>query len=194
MHIAPNNKRYYGITSMNPKKRWQNGKGYKENKHFTNAINKYNWNNIEHKILFNNLTESEAKLLEQFYIALYDTINRDKGYNISIGGEGSSGCNHTEEWKQQHSKKMSGKNNPMYGIRLTGKNNSRARPIICITTRLLFYTAKEAAKHYNINSGSDITRCCKGKRKSAGKLPDGTKLVWRYVNYKHNRVYRVVDR
>ena len=30
-------------------------------------------------------------------------------------------------------------------------------------------------------SKTHIVRCCKNKQKSAGKLSDGTKLVWRYI-------------
>ena len=69
VHISPSGKRYYGITSMNPKYRWNNGKGYKNNKYFTSAIVLYGWDNFQHEILFNNLTENEAKLMEQCYIA-----------------------------------------------------------------------------------------------------------------------------
>ena len=39
VHIAPNGKRYYGITKQEVEKRWANGKGYKGNEHFINAIN-----------------------------------------------------------------------------------------------------------------------------------------------------------
>ena len=38
VHISPNGKRYYGITMQEVNKRWLNGKGYRGNKHFTNAI------------------------------------------------------------------------------------------------------------------------------------------------------------
>lgn len=34
-------------------------------------------------------------------------------------------------------------------------------------------------------------KCCKGKQKLCGKLADGTKLVWKYLVWKHDRVYRV---
>lgn len=245
VHISPSGKRYYGITGMDIKKRWKSGKGYKKNKHFTNSINKYGWDNFTHEILFNNLTEAEAKLLEQCYIALYDTTNQDKGYNITLGGEGSNGLKRSEETKQKmreaqkgennsfygkkHTKetikKMSeshkrenltketikkisetnrGKNNSMYGKHHTeeakqkmseakkGKNNTRSRNIICITTNRIFFTIAEGAEYYNIKCPSSITECCKGKKKSAGKLPDGTKLVWRYLNYKHNKTYKVI--
>ena len=98
VHISPSNKRYYGITSAGCKRRWQNGNGYKTQQYFYRAIEKYGWNNFQHIVLFNNLTENEAKLLEQCYIALYDTTNKNKGYNITDGGEGVRGYKHTEEW------------------------------------------------------------------------------------------------
>ena len=262
VHISPSNKRYYGITSAGCKRRWQNGNGYKTQQYFYRAIEKYGWNNFQHIVLFNNLTEDEAKLLEQCYIALYDTTDKNKGYNITDGGEGVRGYKHTEEWKQKMSKARSGANNPWYGKHLSkehrekismnhadmsgknnpfynrthteetrqkmrdnhydnsgknnhmygkhhtkeskqkmseakigkyaGKNNPKAKSIICITTNRVFFTIKEAANHYNIDE-SGIVKCCKGKRKNCGKLSNGTKLVWRYVNYKHNRVYRVVN-
>lgn len=122
------------------------------------------------------------------------------------------GKHHTEEAKKKISETNTGENNPMYGkrgelspnygkhhaeetkqkIRDTkiGKSNPAARTTICITTKRIFYTAKDGADFYNINP-SGVHKCCKGKHKSAGKLPDGTKLVWRYLNYKHNKTYRI---
>ena len=32
VHIAPNGKRYYGITKKKVERRWRNGKGYEGNK------------------------------------------------------------------------------------------------------------------------------------------------------------------
>lgn len=43
-----NGKKYVGITSKIPQKRWNNGKGY-ERQHFYSAIEKYGWENFEHK-------------------------------------------------------------------------------------------------------------------------------------------------
>lgn len=137
VHISPSDKRYYGITKMEVKNRWHKGSGYKGNQYFYRAIEKYGWNNFMHEVLFDNLTKEEACLLEQMYIALYDTANPRKGYNITLGGEGTVGRTYKmpEETKRKISEAQMGEknhrygkgylqigeNNPMYGR--TGVNN-----------------------------------------------------------------------
>ena len=54
---------------------------------FYNAIKKYGWDNFEHEILFENLTQKEAKQKEIELIDYYDSTNRNKGYNVSLGGD-----------------------------------------------------------------------------------------------------------
>lgn len=88
MHITPNNKKYIGITSCDePEKRWRKGKGYSNNKHFTNAINKYGWDNIKHIILYRNLSKEEAQSKEVELIKKYRSNNVKYGYNNTKGGE-----------------------------------------------------------------------------------------------------------
>ena len=97
-----NDKVYIGITCQNENRRWRNGEGYKKNTYFYNSIKKYGWDDgFEHIILFDNLTEEEAKLLEQCYIALYDSNNPNKGYNMTLGGEGTNGYIPTDETIQK---------------------------------------------------------------------------------------------
>lgn len=129
--------------------------------------------------------------MEQCYIALYDTTNRNKGYNITLGGEGICGYKHTKEARKKMSEARKGKKNPKMARNVKNKNNPGAKTVICITTNRVFFTVKEAANYYNIDK-SGIVKCCKGKRKNCGKLSNGTKLVWRYVNYKHNKRYRII--
>ena len=104
-----NGKKYYGITKQEVKNRWANGKGYSKNEHFTNSINKYGWDNFEHIIVAKGLTEDEAKWLEIELIREHDTTNRDKGYNITKGGEGTNGYKHSEETKKKISEAGKGK-------------------------------------------------------------------------------------
>ena len=62
LHITPSKKVYVGITSQaNLNRRWQNGEGYRTQKRFYRAIQKYGWENIEHRIMFSGLTKQEAE-------------------------------------------------------------------------------------------------------------------------------------
>ena len=116
-----NGKKYIGITSMSVNKRWQNGNGYKNNRHFNGAIQKYGWENFEHKIIFNNLTKEEAEAQEKFLIKLYQTNDRFFGYNISNGGEAKG--KHSKETKENLSKlakeRYRKEKNPMYNRKHT---------------------------------------------------------------------------
>ena len=106
-HITPSNKVYIGITKQNPKKRWQNGHGYKKNEHFYRAILKYGWENIKHEIICQaSLSSAQAGAVEKSFIHLYDSTNPDKGYNNSIGGEyGSLGVHPSKETREKLRKK-----------------------------------------------------------------------------------------
>lgn len=105
-HTAPNGKIYIGITSKSPEERWK--AGYRSNKHFTYAINKYGWENIKHEVLFNNFTKEQAEQKEIELIALYNSTNPDKGYNIAKGGHSNSGYKHSVETKNKIRKSLLG--------------------------------------------------------------------------------------
>ena len=148
-------------------------------------------------------------------------IQNNRGYgnycnlvNQTWGGEGSSGCNHWEkkteeeilEWKNKIRESKIGKNNPMYGKspkdfmtsenwnkkieKVTGKNSYRAKCVICLTTNEIFYSISDACRKYNLST-THLCQCCKGERKSCGKLKNKTKLVWKYLIWKHNKRYRI---
>lgn len=261
MHVSPSNKRYIGITILKPNKRWNSGRGYKNNQYFTRAIEKYGWDNFQHIIIAKGLDEETAKWLEIELIRELDLQNPNKGYNITDGGDGHKGVNpldsmteetrqernrkisesrkgkslldylnseEIEQWKNNLSKAFSGENNPMYGKnprdymteeakiehdrkisvansgenhhmygkhhteeskmknsishlgKNLGKENGNAKSVICLTTKKVFYTLTEGSEYYNCNKSS-ISACCRGKRKTCGKLSDGTPLVWKYI-------------
>lgn len=56
------------------------------------------------------------------------------------------------------------------------------QPVLCITTGDDFTSIMDAEKYFGIkkNSGT-ICRCCQGKIKYAGRLTDGTKLIWCFL-------------
>ena len=113
VHIAPNGKRYYGITKQEVEARWKNGKGYEGNKYFYRAINKHGWGNFEHIVIAKGLSEEEAKWLEIELIRELDTTNREYGYNITKGGDSNPMDN--EESRKKLSETRKGENNPNYG-------------------------------------------------------------------------------
>lgn len=89
-------KYYIGITNREKMIwRWgENGEGY-ERQIFYNAILKYGWDNINHEVLYDNLTKTEAIELEQKMILKYDSLCGHYGYNVTNGGDGLKGvrCN-----------------------------------------------------------------------------------------------------
>lgn len=97
-----NGKVYVGITSNDPKIRWNNGNGYKRQSYFWNAIQKHGWNNFRHEILFENLSEEEACKKEIDLISFYHSNDKEYGYNISFGGfSGQSGLQRTDKQKDK---------------------------------------------------------------------------------------------
>ena len=64
----------------------------------------------------------------------------------------------------------------------TKKKMSEAhkKQVICVTTGEKFDCIRDAQEKYNV-ANSNISACCKGKLKSAGKLPTGERLIWKYV-------------
>ena len=105
-----------------------------------------------------------------------------------------------EEIGSRISTSQMGEKNHKYGKR--GKDSPFAKSVICLTTKRIFYSVKEGAKYYGLKKGSDISNCCKGykiskgkkyKSNYAGKLSDGTPLVWKYLTWKHNKKYRIKD-
>lgn len=134
MHTSPSNKHYFGITCQKPQKRWENGRGYKKCPAFYKAIQKYGWDNIQHTILFENLSKEEAERKEIDLIAEYKSNQKAYGYNIESGGNcagthsdetkrkislGNKGKNISEETLLRMSAvrkgKYTGKDNPFYG-------------------------------------------------------------------------------
>ena len=105
-----NGKKYVGVTTYDPIKRW--GSGYKHNKHFDAAIKKYGWKNFDHYIVE---VESAERMyeLEKRYIRFYQTTDPEKGYNSSKGGEfghnlgkNSYSKEYKKIWEEEHKEKV----------------------------------------------------------------------------------------
>jgi group I intron endonuclease len=162
-----NGKSYIGITKQRPSARWRHGKGYTKNKHFDDAIQKYGWDNFEHKILFEKMTVEEALFTESFLIEQYDLTNPLKGYNISKGGsqKGPNNFEKMTEWMRTHKK--------------FGEKNVLSKKVRCIETGDIFGSVQEACRWCN---SSKVGECCRGNKLHSGHHPEtGQLLTWEFV-------------
>lgn len=167
MHINKiNKKKYIGITSRSPEKRWgKNGQYYRpahgNNNHFYNAICKYGWDNFDHQILVTHLNCQYAALFEIVLIRYYKTLE-PMGYNAKIGGQiGTYGVQYSDELRKKKS----------------GYNSHDSLEVICLTTGQKFGSAAEAQRQTGAKS---VAHACKSG-KCSGKSEDGEPLRWMYI-------------
>lgn len=133
IHEFPNGKVYIGQTRKSPDTRWySDGSGYK-GQIVWDAIKKYGWDNILHDILACSLTMEEACDEEKYWIAYYDSTNREYGYNIQSGGMVAYERSDSDEIRQKMSERMTSENNPFYGkqhsslskLKISNKNKGK---------------------------------------------------------------------
>src|SRR5271165_5090577 len=125
-----NNKLYIGYTK-NLEKRWKQHLHIASTKkkdlyHYIHkSINKYGSNNF----IIEQIEECESKQIaierEKYWIAYFKSTNQSIGYNLTFGGEGSSGLKWTEESK----KKVRGENNPRFGKPLSNETKEKLSKI-----------------------------------------------------------------
>ena len=88
-------------------------------------------------------------------------------------------------WKEQMTENKITRERHRKIVSECGKKNIQKiihkRKVKCITTGKVFNSIKEASKYYNIEE-TGIGRCCKGEFKTSGKLPDGTRISWEYID------------
>lgn len=75
----PNGKKYYGRT-YNLEARWQGGRGYKTQK-VGKAIEEFGWENVEKRIIAENLTKENAEKIEHSLIKGTNSDLELLGYN-----------------------------------------------------------------------------------------------------------------
>ena len=90
MHIFPNKKVYVGITKETLARRWLNGNGYRRQPVVFSAIMKYGWDNIQHILLREGMTKDQAMQAEKDTIKAFNSNDRNFGYNLTSGGDGTA--------------------------------------------------------------------------------------------------------
>jgi group I intron endonuclease len=146
------------------------------NLHLQNSYNKYGLNCFSYNIIHDNvLNNEELSMLERYYIDLFDSFNN--GYNLTNGGEGTVGYNHTKESKELMSKlkkgKKIGKENSFFGKthseetkeKWKGRTNGKERKIINLNTGEIFNKITEAEKYYGLGRNR-VSAVLLGQRKT----------------------------
>lgn len=214
-----NNKVYIGQTRTSVNNRWQDGKGYKGCTLFERAINKYGWDNFDHIIVASNLTKEESCQMEKDLIALYESTNPQKGYNLSTGGEsGHTGVPMSKEARNKISiankgkviseetrKKMSiaSSKYKISALAYIRAVEVHSIPVVQLTKNGLYIetysSSAEASRKTGINE-STINSCCNkdGKAKSAGgfmwmRKADYDNCAKDELCYKNNHIRPIVQ-
>lgn len=187
IHTTPNSKHYVGITCLTTNKRWRSdGSGYKHNGYFWKAIRKWGWENITHNIIAEGLTEEAAKEIEIDFIRALDTQNPSRGYNLTLGGDGTSGYRHRDASKNKMrighlGKTISAETREKMSAASIGKRKSEEtrkrmrlasarKPVIQYLDGqeiARFESTAEAERRIGI-SNQNIAACCRGERQRAG--------------------------
>ena len=175
-----NGKSYIGMTSQNPKKRWNYGWGYKKNSKMWSDIQNSDWNtDWGHSVIRQFEDKQEALKYEAFMIAMLGTVRN--GYNTSAYT--SHSCKHSEETKKKMSEAKTGEKNPNFGKHFSEEHNNKISQSKGVNGILQFSKDGELIAEYSSiheaerNTGchqGNICSCCKGNRKSAGGF------IWRY--------------
>ena len=100
-----NGKIYIGYDSNWPTRISQHFATYKKAKYiFYKAIIKYGWDNFSWECIYQSKDEHHTKnIMESFFIEQYRSyvgFDDCNGYNMTLGGDGTSGYKYTEEQKQ----------------------------------------------------------------------------------------------
>ena len=168
-----NGKYYIGSTSMNPKERWNNGRGYKNQPKMWADIQNSDWNSDwQHEILGKFENKKDALNYEAFLIAMLDSI--ENGYNTSSYSRG------TYKRSDEHRKKIS---ESMIGIIFTDEHRKHIseskpkKPVLQYSKTGEFIAEYPSTREAEIQTGcnrGNICLCCKGEHKSCGGF------IWRY--------------
>jgi group I intron endonuclease len=108
-----NGKYYVGKTIKRLSSRWSDHKSRARTGspyYLHSAMRRYGFENFEIHPLCTALTSDDELLRwETFFISLLGANNRETGYNLTLGGEGSNGFRHSAETRMKLSKLQKGK-------------------------------------------------------------------------------------
>ena len=145
------------------------------------SMAKYGEENFTLEIIDFADTYEELKEKEKYWIKQYDSMNREKGYNLTEGGDGTFGRTHSEETKKKMSeaqkKYKDAHKAHADAIRVL---NQKAVVAYDLEGNIVeeFNTTKECAEKYNTSSTTIKYYC----RSEQPKVAKNFNIIWRYKN------------
>ncbi len=155
--------------------------------HFGRALRKYGLEGFDWKILCpieaptRLLLKEHLNIAEQIFIKQYDSMNRNKGYNSTNGGDGSIGFKHKESSKKKMSKSHTG---------LTFKHTKKRRGVLHtekakkkISIAKMGERNPNYGKHPSLETRRKQSESNKGKHSVSSetrkKMSEGMKIAWK---------------
>ena len=171
-----NGKIYIGITSQGVTTRWFKhcSDGLYGNSNFPihNAIRKYGKDNFQVEVIEvieNDKGYNFLKEREKYWIKEFDSYNREVGYNLTLGGDGTFGRFHSDETKEKMRQKALGRIvSEETKLRMSLNSGSIKKvSMFTLDDELIktFRSATDAAKEIKCDR-SNVTACVKGKQKT----------------------------
>ena len=186
-----NDKYYVGMTSKEPKERFNYGFGYRNNSKMWSDIQNSDWNkDWVHGILGKFTDKNEALKYEAFLIAMLDSVRG--GYNTSLYdsnyykrseehkrkiSESHIGKHHSEETRKKLSESLTGRVfSEEHKKRMSDSQPKKSILQFSKDGKLIAeYPSTMEAERQTGCANSSICKCCKGKLKSCGGY------IWKYA-------------
>ncbi len=181
-----NGKAYVGVTIGALSRRWANHlRAALGGSHlsFHRAIKKYGADAFSVQVIEECSDVERLKLAEKHWIRELRTFDGE-GYNLTRGGDGTWGLQHSSETRLKMSQAQIGKpktraHKQTLSVRLKGNKCARRRPVARIDENgnvvAIYETTYLAAQSVGKQAPGHIIRCCQGKQPSAHGY------IWKYA-------------
>ena len=108
VHITPDGMHYYGVTSQKVERRWGGNGRYYKTTSLQPYIEKFGWENIQHIVLFENLSKEDALWIENFLI---ETAQED---GVCINQRRSGYVSKEDGYQREYQREYKEKNREKY--------------------------------------------------------------------------------
>ena len=177
-----NGKVYIGQTCQKPEHRWgSEGQFYTERQPAIHAaIQKYGWDNFEHEILNEGLTQDEANRQEKYWVKYFSANDPLYGYNLTGGGDNRGEVSMETRKKLSDNRKKYLAEHPEVLKQMNEASLKATRKaVICLENGIIYESAQEAQRQTGLDF-RNLSRCCHHE------IYTVSNLHWEFYEEKYN--------